>query len=192
MTQYTEIEFKNFLTKAKYKELINYFSLNPCDLESQTNIYFDTSDFTLSKQKKALRIRLKASYIELTLKEETLNANLEITDFIKACDVDNIIKTHTLPDGDVKERLKTLNVNMEFKQIVELTTHRFEFNYGDDLIALDKSFYYGHIDYEIELETKNYDLGKSRFNELLKQFQITPNQPKHKIIRALEYKKSLK
>lgn len=192
MTQFREIEFKNFLTKQEFELLINYFKLSPRDLESQTNIYFDTSDFALAKQKKALRIRLKAQEIELTLKEAVVKANLEITDYLQTNDVELIFKTHTLPDGDVKKRLKLLNISMEFYKIAELTTERYEFKFGDDLIALDKSFYYDHIDYEIELETNNYDLGKKNFYELLKKFQITPNPPKHKIIRALEYKKSLK
>ncbi|HEY8364050.1 MAG TPA: CYTH domain-containing protein [Haloplasmataceae bacterium] len=190
MSEFKEIEFKNVLTEEEYEKLVKYFKLTDQDCFEQLNIYFDTKDLELHKKKIALRTRIKNDAIELTLKQKTSTCMLETTDLITFSDLDILLLNHTLPKGEVLSKLETLNIYESLYEIARLKTIRYEFEYLDNLIALDKSLYYGFVDYEIELETKDYDYGKSVFLKLLSIFNITRNKPKNKIERAFQYKKS--
>lgn len=191
MSEFMEIEFKNILTKPEYEQLIKHFNLQPGNCFTQLNIYFDTKDNKLQKNKMALRTRILTNKIELTLKMPQLKGILETTDSINNEDLKKLLNEHQLIRGHVYQKLQSLNINEQFYEIARFETIRFEFSYLDNIIAIDKSVYYDHTDYEIELETKDYDYGKKVFTDLLESLNIKRNKPKNKIIRVLEYKKSL-
>ena len=71
MTVNKEIEFKTFITKEKYEELLKYFNLEN-NIFSQTNYYFDTEDNKLMSEKTVLRIRQKGCSYKLTKKTRAL------------------------------------------------------------------------------------------------------------------------
>src|SRR5690554_197771 len=191
MSEFIEIEFKNILSKDEYDKVISYFNLQPEDCFEQLNIYYDTKDLILNKNKMALRTRIINNTVELTLKQKTTKSTLETTDYITRDELNKLLKEHVIVNGAVIKKLNILNIDIKLYEIARLKTIRYEIDYFDNIIALDKSIYYNKVDYEIELETKNYDYGKKVFNDLLKTLNIKRLVPKYKIARAFEYKKSL-
>jgi len=192
MSELLEIEFKNSLSYDEYEKIVKHFKPNPESLLKQINIYFDTNNLQLQENKMALRTRLVDDRIELTLKQHAAIGLLETTDIITKEDLDQLITNQILVVGDVSKKLAELQITNSLYEIASLTTYRYEFHYLDNLIALDKSIYYNHIDYEIELETKEYEYGKKVFFELLESFQIPKKEIKSKIFRAYSYKNSNK
>lgn len=191
MTQYLEIEFKNSLTKEEYEKLLNHFNPLPNSLIKQVNIYLDTKDLILRQRKNALRVRIKDQVIELTLKQKQNIGILETTDIITEETLTEIFKHHKLIKGEVLNKLKELEIKNDLYEIASLTTYRYEIPYLNNLLALDKSIYFNHCDYEIELETEEYDYGKKVFQELLDTFNIPKKKTQNKIVRAYNYKKNL-
>ena len=62
-----EIEFKSFISEAKYNELLEKFGLDN-NVFAQTNHYFDTPDTKLLQEKTVLRIRQKGNNFKITKK----------------------------------------------------------------------------------------------------------------------------
>lgn len=75
-----EIEFKTFITKEKYDQLIREFNLEN-NVFAQTNYYFDTEDTKLMKECTVLRIRQKGNGYKLTKKPERASAPMKHTSY---------------------------------------------------------------------------------------------------------------
>jgi uncharacterized protein YjbK len=150
-----ENEFKYFLTVEKYNAIY-------CDLKNETlksnhyiqiNYYYDTQDHILNRNGITFRIRQKENDLKLQIKspvsqKESLFVKNEIEKVVKRLPLR--IDTNTL---DI-ELPCTGNVNV----IGSLVTERIECKYKDFIeIDLDKNFYLGTVDYELEIEFKgNY------------------------------------
>jgi len=186
MTTHLEIEFKTLLTNTEYELIRSYFSLQNTSPIKQTNIYFDTEDWFLKNKHIVLRVRIKEEMFELTLKIKSPKGNIEINEPITKEVYYDIVNKHILPDGVIKLTLKELNIDFASVK-AELTTYRYELEYKNCLIALDKSYYYDQFDYELELEAPDYDYGLTIFNELLEKFNLTLRKAKPKAVRAIEY-----
>ncbi|MDF2699988.1 MAG: adenylate cyclase [Haloplasmataceae bacterium] len=187
MAQLLEIEFKNMLTESEYLKLINIYNVNNEKLKKQTNFYFDTKQFELLNKGCTLRVRVKENLFELTLKEKAQVGLLETTDLLDETEFQTLLNSHIIPHKTVFRQLELLNI-FDFFEIALLTTYRYEFEYLNQLIALDKSEYYNYTDYEIELETSGYNEGKLIFNNLLKEHSIPVRHAVGKFYRATEYK----
>jgi uncharacterized protein YjbK len=191
MSENLEIEFKNELTKEEMNQLISFFNLTDTDFFIQENIYFDTDDLLLKQFDSALRVRIKNNTYELTLKEPVEAGLLETNQMITEKDYQQLIDTHTLPDGEVSKRVFTITNTSSIKEIARLTTKRATTPYKNQEVFLDESTYYGHTDYELELETHDYQEGLAIFLELLQQFAIPKRKTENKIKRAFQFKLSL-
>lgn len=175
MTTNQEIEFKTFITKEKYEELLKSFDLEN-NIFSQTNHYFDTPSLDLMNTKIVLRIRKKGSYYKLTKKA--------------AADIGSI-ESHVLVKADVAEKMiangfdaNIIDLNYQVKKIAELTTYRVSTTYKDGTIFFDRSEYYGHIDYEVEYEVDSAEQGELDFQAFLTEFNIPYKQSIRKSQRA--------
>lgn len=185
MSTNLEIEFKNMLNVTEYQKLLNEFSINEEQIWTQKNIYFDTPSSQLKKQEAALRIRVKNSTYELTLKTKAEVGLLETNQIITKQEYQLLKYDHVLVEGPVYDALIALKIDVTKLQVItDLTTKRTEIPYQNGLLVLDKSFYSDIIDYELEYEVNDYDKGWSNFQGLLKKFDI-PNRPtENKIKRA--------
>lgn len=191
MTKELEIEFKNMLTKEEYQKLLLYYQAQPDNIKKQTNYYFDNKENLLKKNKMGLRIRCLADYQEMTLKVPTDNKNtlLEVTDCLTTKEKDNFINQGVFPEkSSIKKTLLDYNItDLELPMIGELTTERFEKQLDPThLIVLDKSFYYGFTDYELELETTDVVKGEVFFKSLLKKHMLSFKPAQKKIARMLK------
>ena len=187
MSTNLEIEFKNLLSKTEYEQLLHFFKLDLKEIKSQKNVYFDTTDRALQKIHSALRIRIKDNHYELTLKTKDpkdfgaleTNQNITKTDYL------NLTQHQILVTGVVADKLAELTINLSnLEQLASLTTYRIEFPYEDGVLFLDKSLYGDTIDYEVEYESSDYEIGLKTFKAFLTQHQIPARHAAPKIRRA--------
>lgn len=188
MSQQLEIEFKNMLTKTEYLQLLDYFSATKQEFFTQTNSYFDTVEWNLKNIGAGLRIRLLPQSAELTLKTPEKEGLLETTDSLTLEEGQSLIAAKTIKtDGHVAKKLIELTINPETVALLgTLTTKRFERKTADGLFVLDESQYENSIDYELELEVADYQIGKEVFEEFLTARKLPYRPAKHKIARMIE------
>lgn len=193
MSKELEIEFKNMLNKNEYDNLLAEYQLSVSSLKTQTNIYFDTSDFKLKTKKMGLRIRLSDNTTEFTLKVPTSDQHtlLEVTDYLNSYTSEfSLVKQVSLEKSEVAKYLIHEGIQLSSLQpIGQLTTTRGEVSLQSNvLLVLDKSFYYGKTDYELEMEVDEAKEGSLIFNNFLKRHHIPVRYADKKIARMLAYK----
>ncbi len=180
MDKNKEIEFKTFISKEQYDNLLEEFHLTN-NIFPQTNFYFDTEDTLLMKDQTVLRIRKKGNNYKLTKKtRSTIGAD----------------ETHILISKEKAfEMLENgfdasiIGLPYFVKNIAELTTYRASGPYKDGTIFFDRSEYYGHIDYEIEYEVDEVEQGLKDFRDFLDTHQIEYKESIRKSKRAFDHRK---
>lgn len=182
MKQNLEIEFKTFITKEKYKELLNEFGLEN-EIFAQTNHYFDTSNMDISNNKTVLRIRQKGNIYKLTSKVSNGDGDLESHVDLSVAQADEMLRNGF--DGNI------INLPYTVHKICELTTHRAKIDYKCGTLFFDKSSYYGTIDFEIEFEVDDIVEGEKVFKEFLQEYNIPYLKSIRKSFRAYEQLKKL-
>lgn len=183
MQKHLEIEFKTFISKEKYEELLNKFNLND-KIFTQTNYYFDDDSFSLLKNLVVLRIRKKEQY-KLTKKEKGDNANNETSLYLTDEQAQDMISNGF--DASI------IGISSYVKTQYNLTTYRAKTPYLNGTLFLDKSTYFDKVDYEIEFEALDYEEGLKTFNHFLKENDIEKTQSISKSKRAYkEYLNNLK
>ncbi len=186
MSEQIEIEFKNLLSSEEFTQLTQYFKIKPEHFIVQKNHYFDTATFDLKKYTSALRIREKNSSFEMTLKQplEHQKGLLETNWDIDPHTAKQIIKDGGIPDSQISERIKNLNINPdEIRYFGTLTTKRVELPYKSGLLVLDNSSYFQIEDYEVEFEVDNFEQGKEEFEQLLSEAGIPVRPTMNKVQR---------
>ena len=162
-----ENEFKIMLSQEQYEKLLAMYEWD--EVISQTNHYYDNEDLLLSKQHITCRVReidgkflLQIKYppaenaaeysrVEQEMPMDHLPDVIGICDIIDSDDVQGAVRL-----GQLKT---TRNV------------HRFE---GGE-IDLDKSEYFGKIDYEIEIEFTDENSARKVLDEVKVKLGIEPN-----------------
>lgn len=186
MEQEIEIEYKVLLSEEKFNDILNSLEF-PKEPFTQINYYFETPDFQLKKINSALRIRKKNVDFIVTLKEPHPKGILETHDQISEMDLKKAIDKNELFAPNCRKQLEDKNIPLEKVEYVgSLTTERYEFKKNELIYVLDKSFYNGQIDYELEIEAPSQATGKQIFNQLLTQFQIKQSPPITKIERFFQ------
>ena len=167
-----EIEFKNLLTAKEHGTLYDTF-FKAEEKQSLLNYYIDTENLDLRQNTLLLRIRVSGKGQMMTLKAPSEKGILEFN-----AEVDYDLKTvERLNAADLPEiithELKTRNIDID-RLIVygSLETERFETDYKDGLLVLDKSSFLDTRDFELEYEVTEYDQGETRFDHLLQEYKI--------------------
>ena len=180
MTKNIEIEFKTFISEDVYNNLIKEFELEN-NIFSQTNYYFDTEDTLLMQEKTVLRIRQKGSNYKLTKKTRAEVGADETHLFISKEQAENFLQNGF--------DAKIINLPYYVKNIAQLTTHRASTPYKNGTLFLDKSEYYGKVDYEIEYEVDEEKEGLKDFKNFLDSHNITFKESIRKSKRAFDNRK---
>lgn len=180
MTKNIEIEFKTFISEDVYNNLIKEFELEN-NIFSQTNYYFDTEDTLLMQEKTVLRIRQKGSNYKLTKKTRAEVGADETHLLISKEQAENFLKNGF--------DAKIINLPYYVKNIAQLTTHRASTPYKNGTLFLDKSEYYGKVDYEIEYEVDEEKEGLKDFKNFLDSHNITFKESIRKSKRAYDNRK---
>jgi len=140
MTENLEIEYKVMLSKEEYERLLNNFPGN--ESFTQINSYYSS----YKKPEVLFRIRFVNNYYLFTYKEIKGEGRLEHEIRIKSDPFNN---------KELLDYLKSIGLEKPFIKKGELTTER-TVTYLDNEaeLCLDKNYYRGITDYEIEYEVK--------------------------------------
>ena len=180
MEKNKEIEFKTFITEEQYNALLKEFGLED-NVFAQTNYYFDTPENKLLEEKTVLRIRQKGNNYKLT-KKTRAEVGADETHILISCD-----KAKDFIKNGFDAKIIGLPYKVSYQ--CELTTHRASTPYKDGTLFLDKSEYYGHVDYEIEYEVDDVKQGQEDFNNFLEKNNITFKESIRKSKRAFDNRK---
>lgn len=186
-----EIEFKTLLSSENYEKLWERFVKESVKPFEQTNYYFDTENRQLAKKHSGLRIRVTDKKAELTLKTpiDMENGLLETTETLSLAQArDYLEKGQISLDGPVAKKIATLEIDpTAIKKIGELKTKRAEIPLRDGhLLVLDESWYNGHHDYELEMETQEEEKGQSFFIDFLTHYEIPYQKAPNKVQRMMQ------
>lgn len=183
MSQEIEIEYKTLLTKQEYDNLL--FGLDfPPSGEIQINYYFETDTNALKRHQSALRIREKAGNYTLTLKEPHEKGILETHDKLTEDECKQWINDQPVAKQHVEKQLKNLHISISALRFIgSLKTERRSFTQNDLIYVLDKSYYNGLVDYELEIEALSATAGQQALDDVMEQFPIAAPQSITKIER---------
>lgn len=185
MSQELEIEFKNLLIEKEYLRLLDFFEAKETDFFTQENYYYDTNEGLMRQLRSGLRIRMLPLKAEQTLKTPLGQHLLETTDTLTHAEAKQLIDKKTIKKGGAVEK-KLIEMHVPIKALScfgSLKTVRFEKEFPDGLLVLDKSSYEGQIDYELEFEAQSHEKGKSFFEQFLTTQGIPLRKGKNKIER---------
>lgn len=189
MQKHLEIEYKNLLAHEEYQTIFRYFKFKEKDFFSQYNIYWDNEQEDLKKLKSALRIRIKDSEAEITLKTPDHNHLMEYNQPLTIAQATKMAKQAEIEiSPEIQAPLNHLNLKaFKFKKLCEFQTVRVEEKIQNCLLVLDKTIYNQKVDYELEIEANREDEGILLFKKILKQFNIPQRETLPKIARAINY-----
>ncbi|MGL4949564.1 MAG: CYTH domain-containing protein [Anaeroplasmataceae bacterium] len=177
-----EIEFKSLLTIDEYNSLCSSYIKNSTNY-SQTNYYFNDKNNFLKKNKISVRIREKDRF-KITSKIPKDNHLIEHSVFISEKEFTDYIKNGF--DANI------VNVDTYVYYQTKLKTERVKILINDnDILFLDKNYYFNTIDYELEYETNDYEKGKSSFEKLIQNHNIIYKPSISKMLRATNKKGEL-
>lgn len=161
-----ELEIKLALSAAQHQSLYAQLRAKGYTHTSymQANHYFDTQDFYLRSRGDSLRVRQKegglvAQYKMLQRGEDGLWESLEYSSTLK-------VLPRQLYLHDVDTQIPRKLHPGPYFYLGNLTTYRHDFAIGKVLLSLDKSFYLGHVDYELEMEIECEEEAERLFEEL--------------------------
>ncbi|MBY7143118.1 CYTH domain-containing protein [Virgibacillus sp. NKC19-3] len=186
MAQEIEIEYKNMLTKDEFDRLLYHLPF-PEYSQTQTNYYFETTDFALKKNGCALRIREKNGVYQLTLKEPHKDGLLETHDSLTKEEVRNWMQGNIIAKTHTTKQLKNKSISTQnLHYYGRLTTKRHELKNANIVIVLDYSTFNGKEDYELEVEATSQEIGIQAFESLLKEHDIQQRDTPNKIERFFQ------
>lgn len=165
-----EIEFKILVTEKIYQQIKKDYQKAVCQTYIQTNFYLMHPQ--LEKRHYMLRIREKNNSYELTLKRPHhvghKEMNIDIDEKIK-----NMIFHHQKVDNTIFDILKEQNIDYrELDCSHFLKTTRTDILFNEGTLSLDKNEYNGIIDYEIEFEVHDPEIGKKKFLDIIQPYHL--------------------
>lgn len=179
-----EIEFKCAINEAQYNDLIDSFDLKN-NIFKQTNFYFDSVDQALLKQNTTLRIRLKyPNRYKLTLKTAISKGAVEQHIFLKENQALKLIEN----GFNVKDYFDT---DLDVHLYGSLDNYRVSTPYKNGELFIDKIEYFNLVEYELEYEVDNYNLGLKDFKNFLKKQNIDFKKSLRKSERVFNHLKKL-
>ena len=160
--QYLEMREFYLNSKRPKKELIN------------VNYYFDTEDRYLTNHGMVLRGReINNNEYELTLKIKEENFDTEINHLLTYEEFDNLVKNGQFISIEIIRYLEKRNVDIStLKLVAILKTDRLEITYDDYLLVIDKNYYNGKTDFNVEVESSNKKEAKRHLISEISKFGI--------------------
>jgi len=122
----------------------------------QINYYYDTPDFSIFNSGETLRVRQIDDILKLQYKYNKSRINdVRISDEYSE-------KINELPKIITVNDIETYNIGF-------MVTHRHNFNFEDCIVSLDKNYYLGVVDYEIEVEAEK----ENELPDILKELNFS-------------------
>ena len=172
-----EYEARVMINEEQYLNIRNHYlsSSYPKEELINENYYFDTEDLKLSNSHKVLRMRkVNDKKYELTLKIQEENGCLEINYPLTSKEKDELFSNCAIPSKDIKDKLISIGIDpAKIKYITDLKTDRLEVKLDDCLLVIDKNYFRGRVDYNIEVESDSENHAKSQLLLIIEPFGVT-------------------
>ena len=160
--EHIEYEERVLITKRDYKKIIADMKKSGKKLSrfQILNIYLDNADSYIYKTRQMLRIRcINSDEVELTLKIKNEDGTTrEINEELN----NHPIISETLP-GEF----------LDYKQVAELKTDRYEVKYDDYLLVIDQNIYHGIRDFDIEIEADSQEKARDLIGFYCEKYNLT-------------------
>ncbi|MCI7601521.1 MAG: CYTH domain-containing protein [Mollicutes bacterium] len=184
-----EIEAKVLINEDDYNRVLKFYKKEELQKVTQLNYYIDTDDLLLKQFGIGLRIRQKDFFV-LNMKAPLQEGLLEKKESISEKEFDNFKNNGVFPNGSIKNLLLMFGVDItKLKIQTTLKTERIVIeNFSDnEVFAIDKNYYNGLIDYELELEGTSLERAKNSLKEKCEELNIDfVENSKSKQVRAME------
>lgn len=184
-----EIEAKVLINEDDYNRVLKFYKKEELQKVTQLNYYIDTDVLLLKQFGIGLRIRQKDFFV-LNMKAPLQEGLLEKKESISEKEFDNFKNNGVFPNGSIKNLLLMFGVDItKLKIQTTLKTERIVIeNFSDDeVFAIDKNYYNGLIDYELELEGTSLERAKNSLKEKCEELNIDfVENAKSKQVRAME------
>lgn len=184
-----EIEAKVLINEDDYNRVLKFYKKEELQKVTQLNYYIDTDDLLLKQFGIGLRIRQKDFFV-LNMKAPLQEGLLEKKESISEKEFDNFKNDGVFPNGSIKNLLLMFGVDITKLKIQStLKTERIVIeNFSDnEVFAIDKNYYNGLIDYELELEGTSLERAKNSLKEKCEELNIDfVENAKSKQVRAME------
>lgn len=175
--------FKTLLTKSEYDLIFKKFSQYSGNL--QTNYYFDTKRFTLKASDAVLRIKRRDN-LTLTFERKKGYNFQRIDEDINEEQFNELVEKGIIPSEKIQEEVNEIIKNQNIINFMNLATYRISVPYKKGRLSLDKCEYVDTVDYELEYEASNREMGKTEFIEIIKEFGIAYKKSQVKLKRAYD------
>lgn len=176
-------EFKTLLTKEEYDNLYEKFKSHPGNL--QVNYYFDTKRFTLKATDAVLRVKSRDG-LTLTLERKKGYNFVRIDEEITEEQFTNFVETGEIPNEKIAQEVAEIIKGQKIINFMSLSTYRISMPYKKGKLSLDKCEYVNTIDYELEYEVTNRNIGKLDFIQIIKDNNIAYKKSQLKLKRAYD------
>lgn len=184
-----EIEAKVLINEDDYNRVLKFYKKEELQKVTQLNYYIDTDDLLLKQFGIGLRIRQKDFFV-LNMKAPLQEGLLEKKESISEKEFDNFKNNGVFPNGSIKNLLLMFGIDItKLKIQTTLKTERIVIeNFSDnEVFAIDKNYYNGLIDYELELEGTSLERAKNSLKEKCEELNIDfVENAKSKQVRAME------
>ena len=184
-----EIEAKVLINEDDYNRVLKFYKKEELQKVTQLNYYIDTDALLLKQFGIGLRIRQKDFFV-LNMKAPLQEGLLEKKESISEKEFDNFKNNGVFPNGSIKNLLLMFGVDItKLKIQTTLKTERIVIeNFSDnEVLAIDKNYYNGLIDYELELEGTSLERAKNSLKERCEELNIDfVENAKSKQVRAME------
>ena len=184
-----EIEAKVLINEDDYNRVLKFYKKEELQKVTQLNYYIDTDDLLLKQFGIGLRVRQKDFFV-LNMKAPLQEGLLEKKESISEKEFDNFKNNGVFPNGSIKNLLLMFGVDItKLKIQTTLKTERIVIeNFSDnEVFAIDKNYYNGLIDYELELEGTSLERAKNSLKEKCEELTIDfVENAKSKQVRAME------
>ena len=174
-------EFKTLLTKDEYDLLYEKFKEHSGNL--QTNYYFDTKRFTLKATDAVLRVKSRDG-LTLTLERKKGYNFIRIDEEITEEQFKHFIETGEIPSEKIAQEVNEMIKGQKILNFMNLSTYRISIPYKKGKLSLDKCEYVNTVDYELEYEVTNRNIGKLDFIQIIKDYNIVYKKSQLKLKRA--------
>ena len=174
--EHIEYEERVLISESDYKKVIEDVKREGKKLRHLNieNSYLDNQDFEIYKAKRMLRIRtINGRDKELTLKVKLSNGS--------TLEINETIESHPRIDKELNKGFSN------YQEIARLKTERYEVEFDDYLLVIDKNEYSGTIDYDLEIESDSQAKAKKIIEFYCKKYDfIFDPHYKNKSHRAVD------
>ena len=172
-----EYEARAMVSEKQYLDILQYYSKTKKEKRQSVNFntYYDYLSLALTDNHIVLRTRsISNKDYELTLKIKGAKGDTEFNRLLTSKEYELMRKKVELPDCQIKYELIQKGIDLSrLTLITDLKTERYEVFYKKYILVIDKNYYRGRVDYNVEVETSSKKDAIKLLNKKFKNFGVS-------------------